>query len=93
MAGTSARRSATAIRTVDIDGLDGLYELDVVGTLPRLVAESHAGETIVTSVCTGAILLGAAGLLDGRPAVTNRRAFDDLAGFGAVVRTEAGRET
>ena len=31
---------------------------------------------VLASVCTGAALLGAAGLLDGLPATTNRRSFD-----------------
>jgi transcriptional regulator GlxA family with amidase domain len=34
---------------------------------------------VVASVCTGAVLLGCAGLLDGQPATTNRRAFDWVA--------------
>ena len=43
----------------------------------------------VTSVCTGALLLGAAGLLKGRRATTHWMALDLLAAFGAV--PEAGR--
>lgn len=38
----------------------------------------------VTSVCTGALLLGAAGLLKGRRATTHWMALDLLAAFGAV---------
>ena len=36
-----------------------------------------------TSVCTGALLLGVAGLLDGLEATTHWSAFDTLAGLGA----------
>lgn len=36
--------------------------------------------TIVTSVCTGSLLLAKAGLLDGRQATTNKLAFDWVAG-------------
>jgi transcriptional regulator GlxA family with amidase domain len=44
---------------------------------------------VVASVCTGAMLLAAAGLLRGRPAVTNRIALEDLARAGADVRPQA----
>lgn len=43
----------------------------------------HPGTTWTTSVCTGALLLGAAGLLDGLPATTHWMAYDELASFGA----------
>jgi transcriptional regulator GlxA family with amidase domain len=36
-----------------------------------------------TSVCTGALLLGAAGLLNGLPATTHWSAYDALASYGA----------
>ncbi len=39
--------------------------------------------TFTTSVCTGALLLGKAGLLDGLEATTHWGAYDDLATFGA----------
>ena len=42
----------------------------------------------VASVCTGALLLGAAGLLSGRPATTNRLALDRLRETGAEVIDE-----
>jgi len=40
--------------------------------------------TWVTSVCTGALLLGAAGLLDGYKATTHWAAIPFLEGFGAI---------
>jgi transcriptional regulator GlxA family with amidase domain len=40
--------------------------------------------TFTTSVCTGALLLGAAGLLDGLDATTHWFAFDELAKYGAT---------
>ncbi len=61
----------------------------VEGELPGVLAELHAGGTVIASVCTGAMLLAAAGLLAGRPAVTNRIAVDDLERAGAEVHREA----
>ena len=40
---------------------------------------------IMSSVCTGAAVLAAAGLLDGKPAATNHAAFGWVAGFGPRV--------
>jgi transcriptional regulator GlxA family with amidase domain len=43
----------------------------------------HPTTTYTTSVCTGALLLGAAGILDGLDATTHWSAYDTLAAFGA----------
>ena len=47
------------------------------------IAQAHPHTTWTTSVCTGALLLGAAGLLDGLPATTHWVAYDELGGYGA----------
>jgi transcriptional regulator GlxA family with amidase domain len=47
------------------------------------IRQAHAHTTWTTSVCTGALLLGAAGLLDGLPATTHWSAYDELASYGA----------
>lgn len=44
---------------------------------------AHATSTWTTSVCTGSLVLAAAGLLDGRPATTHWLAFDELRRLGA----------
>jgi putative intracellular protease/amidase len=59
------------------------------GPLPAALAARHEAGTVVASVCTGAMLLARAGLLSGRPAVTNRNALDDLEAAGAAVRRDA----
>jgi transcriptional regulator GlxA family with amidase domain len=71
-----------------LDGGAGVRPLVLDGELPSLIARLHAGGTTVASVCTGAMLLGAAGLLAGRPAVTNRLALDDLRHYGAEIHPE-----
>ncbi len=48
------------------------------------VRRQAAGARYVTSVCTGAFLLGAAGLLQGKRATTHWGSHDLLAAFGAV---------
>jgi transcriptional regulator GlxA family with amidase domain len=48
------------------------------------IRSAHPHTTYTTSVCTGALLLGAAGLLDGLSATTHWSAYDDLAAFGAT---------
>jgi transcriptional regulator GlxA family with amidase domain len=55
------------------------------GVLPQAIRARHEGGAIAASVCTGAMLLAAAGLLEGRPAITHHVAIDDLAAAGAKV--------
>lgn len=47
------------------------------------IRQAHPHTTWTTSVCTGSLLLGAAGLLNGVPATTHWSAYDDLASYGA----------
>ncbi len=55
------------------------------GALPRRIAEVASNCQWVASVCTGAMLLAAAELTNGRPAITHHAAIDDLAASGAHV--------
>jgi putative intracellular protease/amidase len=71
-----------------LDGADGV-RTQIESELPALLAQLHARGTVLASVCTGAMLLAAAGLVSGRPAVTNRNALADLAAAGADVRADA----
>ena len=47
------------------------------------VRNAHATTRFTTSVCTGSIVLGAAGLLDGLTATTHWSCYDELAATGA----------
>ena len=68
---------------------NGGVRQQALGALPAQLAAMHAAGTVIGSVCTGAMLLAAAGLVTGRRAVTNRIALDDLAAAGAEVHAEA----
>ena len=59
------------------------------GELPARLKELHAGGARIGSVCTGGMLLAAAGLTDGRPAVTHHGALEDLRESGADVQDDA----
>jgi len=49
---------------------------------------AHETTTWTTSVCTGSLVLGAAGLLEGKRATTYWLALDDLARHGAIPTNE-----
>ena len=55
------------------------------GAIPAEIAECHQAGSVIASVCTGAMLVAAAGLLKGRPAVTHHLAETDLRVAGAQV--------
>ena len=50
----------------------------------RFLQEKCTNAKWITSVCTGALVLGAAGLLEGYKATTHWAAHDNLARFGAI---------
>ena len=58
------------------------------GALPAELERLHAAGTAMASVCTGAMVLSAAGITRGRPATTHRSALDALRGEGAEVIEE-----
>ncbi|MEO3750938.1 DJ-1/PfpI family protein [Streptomyces sp. B6B3] len=55
------------------------------GELPAALADAPRRGLTIASVCTGAIVLAAAGLADGRPCTTHHGARDELAARGGVL--------
>ncbi|MDG5758581.1 DJ-1/PfpI family protein [Natronococcus sp. A-GB1] len=58
------------------------------GVIPGAVDERFGAGSTVASVCTGAMILAEAGLLEGRPATTHQVAIDDLGDSAANVVEE-----
>ncbi|MFE5547691.1 DJ-1/PfpI family protein [Streptomyces sp. NPDC056534] len=57
------------------------------GTLPRALAAASAGPgPVLAALCTGVMLLSAAGLTRGRPCTTHHKAKADLARQGGLVK-------
>jgi len=86
--GVMADRALTDVPNPDVivvpGGVGNRLLLDPGGPLPRWIADVHEGTEWTTSVCTGSLLLAAAGLLDGIEATTHWAARDSLAEMGAV---------
>lgn len=57
-------------------------------TLRAWLRTAHAGTRFTTSVCSGALVLAAAGLLEGLPATTHWAVMGSLAKFGAQPRPD-----
>lgn len=78
---------------------DVIVEPGGIGSKVRMLDADHvdwlqsaaARGALVTSVCTGARVLVAAGLLQGRPATTHHTAFDDLSVIDPTIRVVRDR--
>jgi transcriptional regulator GlxA family with amidase domain len=80
-----------AIDTLLVAGGLGAHDSEPHAALLRWLREAATGARRVASVCTGAYLLAAAGLLDGRRATTHWRYAAELARRYAGVRVEPDR--
>ena len=67
-----------------VPGGDGINPLLGDETTLSFLRAQAAGARFVTSVCTGALVLGAAGLLRGKRATTHWASHHFLAAFGAI---------
>ncbi|MFY1692896.1 DJ-1/PfpI family protein [Plantactinospora sp. WMMB782] len=72
-------------RRADAPGV--LYEIQR-GVVPAAITAARRRGLTIAGVCTGTMLLSAAGLTAGRPCITHHRAVEDLRAQGGVV-TEA----
>ncbi|MGY5802474.1 DJ-1/PfpI family protein [Rhizobium sp. LEGMi12c] len=68
-----------------VPGGVGVNALLEDATVLSFIREQAAQARFVTSVCTGSLVLGAAGLLKGKKATTHWNALDFLESFGAIV--------
>lgn len=64
-------------------GLEGTFAAAADEDILEWIRSVTADATWITSVCTGSLILGAAGLLDGKQATTHWAAIEMLAGYGA----------
>jgi transcriptional regulator GlxA family with amidase domain len=77
----------SAARVLAVSGGWILEEIDR-GVIPRQLAEAKAigGENLILAgIDSGSLLLGAAGLLNGRPATTHRADYDRLSKWAEVI--------
>jgi transcriptional regulator GlxA family with amidase domain len=61
-----------------------LYESER-GEILTVIKDFHKSGVTIAAVCTGTLLVGKAGLLTGRPAITNHGALDNLRACGAKI--------
>ncbi|MBS1994262.1 MAG: DJ-1/PfpI family protein [Cyanobacteria bacterium SZAS LIN-3] len=63
----------------------GAYYESERGDILKVIKEFHKAGVTIAAVCTGALLVGKAGLLSARPAITNHGALDALRACGAKI--------
>jgi putative intracellular protease/amidase len=87
MLALSADRTLEALPHPEVIVVPGGFGTRALMTDEPMLAwlrEAHAHSQWTTSVCTGSLLLAAAGILDGLQATTHWLALDELARFGAT---------
>jgi putative intracellular protease/amidase len=86
-----AERSLAEVRGADIilvPGGPGDVAVRAGGPVLDWLRAAHQTSTWTTSVCTGSLVLGAAGLLEGKRATTHWLGFEELAKLGAIPTQE-----
>lgn len=83
----TALRDAPRPDVVVVSGGPGTIDV-LSGALPQWLVDVHAHTRWTTSVCSGSIILAAAGLLHGLRATSHYRHLDTLEIFGAIPTPE-----
>ena len=87
-----ARRSLAEMPDPDLfvvpGGMEGTRAAAQDEETLEWVRKAHEGSTWTTSVCTGSLILGAAGVLQGLDATTHWGAQEELAATGATYKAE-----
>lgn len=89
--GLQAQATTDDVESCDIllvPGGRGTRDYEARKPLIDWIARMHETTTWTTSVCTGALLLGAAGILDGMEATSHWNAVAELEAFGAKYTPE-----
>jgi putative intracellular protease/amidase len=90
--GLTATHSMTDVDACDVlvvpGGLEGTFAAAADEEILDWIRSVTADATWITSVCTGSLILGAAGLLEGKRATTHWGAIELLAGYGAIPTKE-----
>ena len=81
---TTTLADCPALDLICVPGGPGINALLNDENVLDFIRRQAKGARYVTSVCTGALVLGAAGLLTGRRATTHWMSLDMLAAFGAT---------
>ncbi|KQO72264.1 DJ-1/PfpI family protein [Methylobacterium sp. Leaf89] len=84
LAPTLAMADCPQLDVLCVPGGLGVNRLMRDAAVLAFLRDQAGGARYVTSVCTGALVLGAAGLLRGRRATTHWASLDLLAAFGAI---------
>jgi transcriptional regulator GlxA family with amidase domain len=85
----TGRRLARTHTLIAVGGEPGMREQLARGAVTRIVAKAIGRVPRISSVCSGAFFLAAAGALDGKRATTHWRAVDALRRFRPAVDVDA----
>jgi transcriptional regulator GlxA family with amidase domain len=87
----SAEYSLKEIESPDIMVIPGGFGIDATlgnKTVTDWIINAHKTTKWTVSVCSGSLLLAAAGLLDGREATTHWNRKKQLSSYGAIIKNE-----